>query len=93
MLRAVLTLLRVKLWFATVNEYRLWRAKYRLWAYIRTLPPERRKKAAELSAMLKGQTPNSAAAILTRVARASGEESLRLVERVDQVVRDTRRSA
>lgn len=93
MLRAILTIVRVKLWFATVNEYRLWKAKYRLWRYIRSLPAERRKKAAELSDMLKGATPSAAAATLTRVARANGEESLRLVERIDQVRNDIRRIA
>lgn len=85
-MNAVITLLRVKLWFATVNQYRKLKAQCALRKYEKTLSPKQREYARNLRHWLaSAKSPDAAAGILVKEARRLQEEQMRLVERIDRV--------
>jgi hypothetical protein len=82
----LLTIAKVKLFFAVVNPLRLAQARFRLWQYERTLSPQNRAFAVQLRLQLAADKKN-AAAILVREARRLQEQQMRLVERMDRLER------
>lgn len=88
-LTAILTRIKVTLWFATVNRYRGWKAKRKLEAYKKTLSPAQAAKANALEAKLKGTTPGQAVAILRREAEdLQRQHAKRVTEAIDRFERN-----
>lgn len=86
MIREIGTILKVKIWFATVNQYRGLKARYKLWQYERTLSPKNREYSQNLRNQLRQATkPGEATAILIRESRRLQDEQFRAIERIDQV--------
>lgn len=86
MISALLTWIRVKLWFATVNRYRGWKAKKQLAAYVKTLSPEQQAWANDLRARLDADPKGSVRILRTESSRLN-EKFARLSERIDQAHR------
>jgi hypothetical protein len=84
-MNALFTLIKVKIWFLTVNQYRKLKAQCALRKYEKTLSPKQREYARNMRHWLaSAKTPNEAAGILVKEARRLQEEQMRLVERIDR---------
>ena len=87
-LSALVVWCRVKVWFATIGVYRLLVAKYRLYKYEQSLPPERRTYAIQLRKDLAAAKSSDAkAGVLVRHARKLQEDQARVTERIDRIAR------
>ena len=86
MITPLLTWIRVKLWFATVNRYRGWKAKRQLAEYVKTLSPEQQAWANDLRARLDAD-PKGSVRILRAESSRLNEKFARLSEQIDQAHR------
>lgn len=84
MIKELLTIAKVKVWFMVVNRYKLLRAKRDLRAYEKTLSPKNREYAENLRRSLVGATPSQAAKILRQEAARLSEQQFRVIEKIDR---------
>jgi len=90
MIRELLTIAKVKIFFLTVNKYREFKARRRLAAYVKTLSPEKQAAANALRAKLDAAKPGSAAGILRAEISRVNIAQCRLIERIEAVTPVTR---
>ncbi len=84
---SLLSILKAKIWFATVGQYRGLRARWKLYRYVRTLSPRQQAWANDLRQNLKhASTPGEAVKLLRIESQRLNDQSLRLIERLDRAV-------
>jgi hypothetical protein len=76
--------IKVKLWFATVNKYRGWKAKRKLAAYVKTLSPAQQVWANDLRKKLDHSPVTATAAILRGAASDIEIKQARLTEKLER---------
>lgn len=85
MIKELVTIVKVKIWFATVNQFKLCQAKYRLWKYEKTLSPKNLEYARNLRRGLAlSKMPGDSVKILVQHAKKLSEEQFRLIEQIDR---------
>lgn len=66
------------------RQYRIWQARRRLAAYVKTLSPAGRSRANALREALDKADPKSSATILMQAATSISQQQHRLTERIDK---------
>lgn len=82
---AIVTKVRIKLWFQTVGRFRELQARYRLWKYVRTLSPQRQLWANDLRKRLSSGTSSEAARTLRLEIERVNFDALRSIEAIDRI--------
>ena len=85
MIKELFTIVKTKVWFATVNRYKLYKAKQALAAYEKKLSPKNREYAEKVRKSLSNTTPGQAIQILRAETSRLNEQQFRLIEKIDRV--------
>lgn len=86
-INSLLSIIKVKLWFATVNKYRLYKANAALSAYVKSLSPEKQIFANKQREMLKTVSSKEAVKFLRVEAEKLSQSLHRVAEKTDAVYR------
>jgi Tfp pilus assembly protein PilE len=86
-INSILSIIKVKLWFATINKYKLYKANTALSAYVKTLSPEKQIFANTQRKMLKTVSSKEAVKLLTAEAEKLSQSLHRVTEKTDNVYR------
>ena len=85
-LKSLAVIVKVKVWFATVNVYKEWKARRDLAKYMETLSPKNREYALRLRAQLDAaKTPGQAVQVLRQESARLSDELHRVTERTAAV--------
>jgi hypothetical protein len=88
MIREILTIARVKVWFATVNVYKEAQARRALAKYMKTISPKNREYALKLRAALdEAKNSGQAVQVLRKESERLSNELHRVTERTAAVTR------